>query len=131
MDPSPLVIQQIDAGARFLGEFQKYAPIQSAFWLKETDEEEWNLYVVSDQITDDNFDAAYGEVVRIAGQLQDPWFDPFQIKFSGVDEQLAKALLEIQKKYAGRLPTRYRGRQLGGVNVEEAYIYPIPIAVPT
>jgi hypothetical protein len=127
MDQGPLVSEQINAGARFLSEFQKYAPIQTAFWLKESEEGAWYLYVVSDQITDDNFDVAYGEVVRITGELRDPWFDPFQVKVAGIDDPLAKAVLEIQKQYSGGIATRYRGRQLGNVNVEEIYVYPLPI----
>ena len=79
MDQGPLVTEQINAGARFLGAFQKYLPVQAAFWLKDSEEDAWSLYVASDQITDDNFDVAYGEVVQIAGALQDPWFDPFQV----------------------------------------------------
>src|SRR6266478_3627922 len=119
MDQGPLVIEQIDAGARFLGEFQKYLPIQTAFWLKEADEGAWNLYVVSDQITDDNFDVAYGEVVRIAGHLQDPWFDPFQVKLLGVDDPLAQAALDVQQRYPGRMPIRFHGKTFGGVSVDE------------
>ena len=61
MDQVPLVIEQIEAGTKFLGEFQKYLPIQAAFWLKETEEVDSSLYVVSDQITDDNFDVAMGK----------------------------------------------------------------------
>jgi hypothetical protein len=80
MDQSPLVIDQFDAGARFLGEFQKYVPVKAAFWLKESAEGEWILYVASDQITDDNFDVAYGEVLRIAVQMHEPIFDPFHVQ---------------------------------------------------
>jgi hypothetical protein len=43
MDQRPLVIDQVDAGARFLGEFQKYAPVQTAFWLKDSDYGNWSL----------------------------------------------------------------------------------------
>ena len=72
MDHEPLVKEQIDAGARFLREFDKYAPVRVAFWLKESDRQYWHLYVASDEITDDNFDLAYGEVIRIAGELRSP-----------------------------------------------------------
>jgi hypothetical protein len=89
MDQGPLGTGQIKAGARFLGEFQKCFPVQVAFWLKESDTGAWYLYVASDQITDDNFDVAYGEVARIGGQISDPFFDPFQIKVIGVDDPLA------------------------------------------
>ena len=127
MDQIPLVIEQIDAGTRFLSEFQKYLPIQVAFWLKEAEEGDWNLYIVSDQITEDNFDVAYGEVVRIAGQLRDPWFDPFQVKLIGANDPLAQAALDIQRRFPGRMPTRFHGKTFGGLSVDEVYIYPSPV----
>jgi hypothetical protein len=129
MDQVPLVIDQIDAGTKFLNEFQKYCPIQVAFWLKETEEGDWSLYVASDQITEDNFDVAYGEVVRIAGQLRDPWFDPFQVKLIEATESLAQAALEIQRRFPGRMPTSFHGKTFGGLSVDEVYIYPSPVPV--
>jgi hypothetical protein len=124
MDQGPLVIDQIDAGARFLGEFQKYAPVRAAFWLKESDEGEWSLYVASDKITDDNFDEGYGEVLRIAGMLRDTPFDPFEVKLIGVDDPLAKAALDIHRRHPGRVATRFHGKVFGGLPVDEVYIYP-------
>jgi hypothetical protein len=131
MDQVPLVSEQIDAGTKFLGEFQKYLPIQAAFWLKETEEGDWSLYVASEQITDDNFDVAYGEVLRIAGQLRDPWFDPFQVKVIGANDPLAQAALDIQRRFPGRMPTRFHRRIFGGVSVDEVYVYPSSIPVLT
>ena len=131
MDQGPLVIDQIDAGARFLGEFQKYTPVKTAFWLKESDEGEWSLYVASDQITDDNFDVAYGEVLRIAGQRRQPLFDPFQVKLIGADDPLAKAALDINRRNPGPIGTRFHGEVFGGLPVEEVYVYPSPIPMPT
>jgi len=131
MDQGPLVIDQIDAGARFLAEFQKYVPIKTAFWLKDSDEGAWSLYVASDQITDDNFDVAYGEVLRIAGQLRDPLFDPFQVKLIGADDPLAKAALDSKRRYPGPVATRFHGKVFGGLPVEEMYVYPSPLPVST
>ena len=131
MDQGPLVREQIDAGARFLNEFQKYAPVQDAFWLKESDEGAWYLYVVSDQITDDNFDLAYGEVARLAGTIRDSWFDPMQVKVLGQHEPLAKAVADLRRQYPGRVPARFRELGLGGVGAEELYLYPSPIPAPT
>ena len=131
MDQVPLVIEQIEAGTKFLGEFQKNLPIQAALWLKETEEVESSLYVVSDQITDDNFDVAYGEVLRIAGQLRDPWFDPFQVKLIGTNDPLADAVLDVQRRFPGRTPTRFRSKIFGGVSADEVYVYPSLMPVPT
>jgi hypothetical protein len=125
-----LVDEQINAGAKFLGEFHKYLPVQSAFWLKESDEGERNLYVVSDQITDDNFDVAYGEVLRIAGAIRDSWFDPFQVMLLSADDPLAKAAREVQQRYPGRTPIRLYGKMFGGVSAEELYLYPSPVPAP-
>ena len=92
MDQGPLVNEQIAAGARFLAEFQKYAPIHTAFWLKDSEECTRYLYVASEQITDENFDVGYEEVIRITQALQDPWFDPFQVKLIGADHPMANPL---------------------------------------
>jgi hypothetical protein len=127
MDQGPLVSEQIEAGARFLGEFNKSYPVQSAFWLKDREEGHWYLYVASDQITDDNFDVAYGEVIRIAGVLQDPWFDTFQLKVIGADDALARAAADLRQRYPRRSPLRVHGLPFGGVDAEEVYLYSSPL----
>jgi hypothetical protein len=129
MDKEPLVIEQKDAGRRFLTEFHKYYPVRVAFWLRESDATEWDLYVASDQITDDNFDVAYGEVVTAAGAVQDPSFDMFRVKLIGAEDPLAKAALEIQRGYPGPIATNFGGKMLGGVYVDGVYIYPSPLPV--
>jgi hypothetical protein len=130
MDQGPLVTEQIDAGARFLAEFQNQYPVLAAFWLKDSDYGNWNLYVASEQITDDNFDLAYGEVVRIAGEMKDPWFDLFWVKVIGADDALAKAAVDFQRRYPGRSPARLSGGTFGGIGVDEVYVYPSPLPVP-
>lgn len=130
MDQGPLVIDQIDAGARFLGEFQKHKPVQAAFWLKEDDDGERSLYVASREITDDNFDLAYGEVLRVAESMGDPPFDPFQVKLIGVDDPLAEVAMDLQRQHPGRTAPRLLGRTFGSRPVEEFYLYPTPIPVP-
>jgi hypothetical protein len=120
-------MDEIEAGARFLRAFQKYRPVQSAFWLRDSDEYIPRLYVASEQITDDNFDEAYGEVLQVAGEIRDPLFDPFQVRLIGADDPLAKAAREIQARYPGRSPLRFRDKVIGGQFAEEAYLYPSPI----
>ncbi|HWG47094.1 MAG TPA: hypothetical protein VN688_30295 [Gemmataceae bacterium] len=130
MDQGPLVEQQLEAGIRFLSEFHKYAPVQIAFWLKETDEGAWYLYVASDQITDENCDDGYGEVVRIMAMMRDPWLDMFQVKLIGADEPLAKAVTDLQRRYPSRTPARFFNKTFGYISAEEVCIYPSPIPAP-
>jgi hypothetical protein len=122
--------EQIDGAAKFLGEFHKTFPILIAFWLKDSAEGEWHLYVASDHITDDDLGAAYGEVVRITGQLQDPCFNPFQVKIVGTDDPVATVALDLQRRYPAKIATRLHGKTLDGVSVAEMYIYPSPYSVP-
>lgn len=127
MDQTPLVIEQKDAGRRFLTEFDKVYPLKAAFWLQESDSESWDLYVVSDHITDDNFDLGYGEVVRITDDRPDPWLDPFHVKLVGANDPTALAVAQILRKYPGSLATNFHGRMLGGVSVEGVYVYENPL----
>jgi hypothetical protein len=122
--------QPSEAGARFLSEFHKYAPLQTAFWLKDSEESEPWLYVVSHQITDDNFDVAYGEVGRIALAIQDPWFDSFRVKLIRVDDTLAKAAADLRRRYPTRTPVHLHAQRLDGVIADEVYLYPSPIPQP-
>ncbi len=131
MDSSSLVIEQIDAGIRFVSEFAKSKPVQAAFWLRASGDERWYLYIASDQIDDSNFDTAYGEVLRLARAAPDPWLDPFQVKVIGTGEPLARAVMNLARRYPGPMPIRYGGPRLGGVDVEGVYIYPLPAATPT
>jgi hypothetical protein len=129
MDQGPLVSEQIEDGARFLAEFDKHRPVQSAFWLKESEGGAWWLYVASDQITDDNFDVAYGEVLRVAQAMPD-FFDPFQVKVLGQDDALAKAAADARLRVPRRGPIRLRDTTFGGLPVEEVYLYPSPLPAP-
>jgi len=129
MDQGPLVTEQIEVGGKFVREFHKFLPLQSAFWLKDSEEGAWYLYLASDLITDDSYGDLYGDVGRIADSLQDPMFDVFQVKLIGADDKLAKAAADLQRRYGGRAPARLFNTSFGGMGVDEVYLYPIPAAV--
>src|SRR5207249_2236959 len=124
MDDGPLVNEQIEAEARFLSAFDKVTPVRVAFWLKENDGGRWHLYIVSDDISDENFDLAYGEVIRLANQAQDPDFDPLRVTVLGPHEPLAKAALDVHQRYRGKAMISLRETYFGGVGAEEVYVYP-------
>lgn len=130
MDQEPLVTEQIDAGAKFLAEFEKKIPVMAAFWLKASEESSWYLYVASDDFNHGDLRVGYGEVLRIAGELRDPNFDPFQVKLIKPSDPLAKAALEHLQRFAGRKSIRLRRRTFGEIGVDDVYIYPTPITVP-
>jgi len=130
MDQGSLVIEQIDAGAELAGKFDKSRPLQAAFWLKESEDGQWFLHLVSDRINDSNFDKAYGEVLRLLGPGPHLRLDPIQVKVTGIDDPVSRAVIAIQQKYPSTRAARLRDLRLGGVSVDEVYLYPIPIPVP-
>jgi hypothetical protein len=126
MDQGPLVGEELNAGARFLAEFNKRVPVQAAFWLKLRDEPYWYLHVASDQINDSNTRKMYGEVNRVATEMQDPWFDQMRVKLVGTDDEFARAVMDLQRKYPRKLPTRHYS-YLGRLSIDAAWVYPIPV----
>lgn len=130
MDQGPLVIEEIDAGAKLAREFDQYGPVKAAFWLKASDEEQRYLYLASDRIDDTNFDLAYGEVLRLANKIRSPYLDPFRVKLIGGEDPLALAAVDINRRFPGSMATRFGGKSFGGLSVDDAYIYPLPLPVP-
>lgn len=126
MDKGPLVNEEIEGAARFLAEFQKVYPVESAFWLKKAETVNWSLYVVSRKITDENFDRAYYEVARITMEMRDPWFEGMKVKVRGTDARLSKAVAELRRRYPADKPVRIFGETVDGLETEEIYVYPSP-----
>lgn len=120
----------MDAGAKLAHEFANYAPLLAAFWLKESEEPEWYLYLTSDQINDANVRPAYAEVIRLCRLEPSMWLDPMQVKVAGADNRFVKDVVEIQTKYPSPQPRRLRPGLFGGVGVAEVFIYPVPVPAP-
>jgi hypothetical protein len=129
MDQGPLVNEQIEAGAKFLAEFEKEFSVTVAFWLKANEEDSWHLYLASDEFNDNTMDVAYREVLRLAAEVRDPNLDPFQVKLIKPGHPLAKAAQDFLRLFPGRMATRLRQRNFGGANVDEVHIYPRMAAV--
>jgi hypothetical protein len=129
MDQGPLVKEEIEAGAQLAREFDRFAPVKVAFWLKEADDPYRYLHLASDRIDEIGLDMAYAEILRILAKIDSPDLDPFRIKVIGGDEPRALAAL----KFANSLP-KARGMRLnyawfGDRSSDDAYIYPLPLPV--
>ena len=122
-----MVIEETDAGAELVREFDKYQPVKAAFWVKASDEEQRYLYIASESIDDTNFDMAYREVLRLTGELDSPYLDPFRVKVIGATDPLARAAVEIHRRFPGSTPIRFGGRSFGGISIDDVYIYASPL----
>jgi hypothetical protein len=130
MDQGSLVTEQIDAGLDLIGEFGKILPLQTAFWVKNHEDGEWLLYLVSDQINDSNLYQAYGEVLKILGEGPHVWLNPFQIKVRSVVNPTANAVIALQQQYPMNGANRLRNLMLGDIYADDLYIYPIDAPIP-
>ena len=129
MDQDLLVAEQIEAGGEFLAEFQKTTDILAAFWLKIDEVSFWYLHVAADEFQGGNLDRGYGEVLRIAGEMRNPYLNPFRVKLIHTSNQLAKAAIDILQLYSGRHAFRTQSSIFGGMSIDEVYVYPLPVAV--
>ncbi len=129
MDQSPLVNERINAGAKFLTELDKLAPIKVAFWLKKAEARQWYLYVAVEHVIRHNRSGSYGTLIEAGRQIRDPNFDVFEVKLVGVDEPLTREVLGIIGPSADAVPVRLYDRIIADVSAAEIYIYPMPLAV--
>jgi hypothetical protein len=129
MDQKPLVIEETDAGAELVTRFESCMPVQAAFWLRPADENDWNLYIASDQINENAYDLGYGEILRLAQEMRDPNLDPFRVRRIPATSPLAEAARKFNPRFPGKMATRFQDEEFGGSNVNGVYVYPIPIRV--
>lgn len=119
-----LVSEQIDAGDRFVRDFNDYVPVSVACWVNPTESDNLFLYIASDEISDSNIDVAYGEVLRRLGAKRSQWLDPFQIKLLNSSDPIARDAIQIRDRYPAKIPIRCKDSSIGGMSIDAAYIYP-------
>jgi hypothetical protein len=95
-----------------------------ASWVKPVEEDRWSLYIATPLLDEKGAMRAYREVYRVLRSMGNPWVTDSDISLVGHDDPITRDLLDIKKRYPGRLPTRSRRPQLGSLAVEETYVYP-------
>jgi hypothetical protein len=122
MDTATLVDEQIDEGKRFVDHLgQSGFDVVVALWVLTSEEGQWFLYIASGVVDTDGLAAAYRKVYAELSRRQVRWISRSDIKLVGSRNPIAIDAIAHQST---RLPTVYRGRQLGSMIIEEAYIYP-------
>jgi hypothetical protein len=125
MDTVTLVGNQVDDGWRLLQRLQQeQIPILAASWVKPGDEDRWSLYLATPLVDRVGSLNAYREVYGIIRSLEDRWIDTSEIKLVGENHPVTRDLLDLLGQFPGRVPTRPRRSLLGGVAIDDAYLYP-------
>ncbi len=129
MDQAVLVEQEIDEGQEFIDLLLEAGfDVSAAAWVKPTEEDRWLLYLVVKEVDERGHSAAFRAIhpVFVKFKLRAPWVSLLELKLVGPTDPVAADIMEINRKYPGRGPTRTRRPQLGGMSVDEAYVYPTP-----
>ena len=125
MDQSTLVDNQILDGRRFVERFAADGNlVQAAFWVKTAEEGIWFLYIVTDLVDREGPAAAYRAVEASMQKLGESWVSSSEIKVVGPGNPVARDLLATMARHPGRFSTRFGGKTLGSMAVEQIYIYP-------
>lgn len=126
MDPVPLVEGQIDDGLQLLDRLAgEGVAVRAACWVKPVEEDRWTLYIATPLVDEGGKMSAYREVYRVLRQLESAWMTVSDITVVGEKHPITQELLDLQRHFSGKAPTRYRRPLLGNLAVEEIYIYPL------
>jgi hypothetical protein len=124
MDQELLVNEQIAAGATFIRDLNDGIAVSVACWVKPAESYSQYLYIASDDINDANIRDAYGEVARRYQNSRSPWLDLFQIKLINSSDPIARDAMAYRDRFPTTVGMRYPGTSIGGLGIDEAYIYP-------
>jgi hypothetical protein len=125
MDTVALVGSQVNDGWRLVERLQQEKiPILAAGWVKPAEEDRWSLYIATPLVDRNGPAKAYREVYGCLRSLENLWISDSDVKLVGENHPVTRDILDIMRQYPGRVPPRSRRPFLGGVAIEEAYIYP-------
>jgi hypothetical protein len=125
MDTVTLVESQIDDGEMLLDRLGAEGfVVRAACWVKPVEEDRWSLYIATPAVDERGPLAAYGEVLRVLRSLGKVSLTSSDIKLVGEKHPVAQGLLDILRDFSGWTSSRARRPLLGGIPVEDLYVYP-------
>jgi hypothetical protein len=130
MDQKKLVSDEINAGATLIQSVNETLPLQAAFWLYDTFEGQWFLYLASDRGTGTDIFEGYGQVLEAYNKSPSLYLDPLQVKLIPLKSPLAQEALARYERYPSTSVSRINGWSFGGLTISGGYLYPPPITAP-
>jgi hypothetical protein len=125
MDTELLVDNRVEDGRKLLAELAAQGfDVAIAFWVRTSEEGLWFLYIASSRIGRVSIADAYRSVYAALRPMKDASLSVSEIKLIAPDNPIAVDALAIRQRFSARMPSRYNGKRLGQLAIEEAYIYP-------
>jgi len=120
-----LVETQIEDGRRLVEQLVRDDfDVAVAFWCKTSEESLWHLYIASPLVDPKRPGDAYRPVYASLNKLAGSCIQISDLKLANEANPIARAAIEVRDRYPAPLATRYEGKRLGNLSIEEAYIYP-------
>jgi hypothetical protein len=124
MDTITLVDRQIEEGQILLDRLTAAeVAIKATWWVKPTDEDRWSLYVVTSLVDQMGLISAYRRVNDVRRSLGDFQITSSDIKLIGENASAAQEMIGRQDLMPGRLLSPTAPRMIGGIPVDEVYVY--------
>jgi hypothetical protein len=125
MDTVKLGEKQIDDGQALLDRLgEEGFVVRAACWVKPIDEDRWSLYIATPAVDEKGPLEAYRAVIRVLQSLGDVSITSSDTKLIGEKHPVARELLDILRHFSRWTASRDRRSLLGGVPVEDLYVYP-------
>ncbi len=125
MDQELLVENRFEDAEKLLSQLVRSGfDVTVAFWVLTSEESLWVLYIASNSVNPGKIGNAYGALYASMSQIPHLSFSLSEVQLVQPSEPIAKEAIALRDRNQARLPVRYRGKRLGDLAIEEAYIYP-------
>ena len=126
MDTIALVENRIEDGQRLLDRLgEKGFVVRAACWLKPAYQDRWSLYIASPSVDEQGTLDAYRQLGPVLRSLGDEWITSSDVVLVGAQHPLAQDALDLLRRFPHRKPIQSPRSLLGGIPVEEVYVYPL------
>jgi hypothetical protein len=125
VDTITLVENRIDDGRKLFELLSlKGVDVSAAAWVMTGDAGIWYLYIVTDEVDKKGLTAAYRDVYDVHRTMSGVCISATEIKLVGNSSPIARDILAIRGDATATTSIHHPGSLLGGLAVEEVYIYP-------
>jgi len=126
MDTITLVENQIDSGRRLLTQLTKEGfVVRAACWVKPFDVDRWTLYIATPAVDEKGTLEAYRKLNPVLRSMGDGWLTNSDVTLVNGEHPIVKDALDILRRFPHKTPIRSPHSLLGGIGVEELYVYPL------
>ena len=125
MDQELLVDDRFEDGEKLLAHLVRSGfDVTVAFWVLTSEDSSWYLYIGSNTVVSQGAGQAFGMLYVCLSKIPNISISWSDVKLVPPSNPIAANALALRDRNKARLPARYRGKRLGDLAIEEAYIYP-------